>query len=408
MNFWSALVTHAFLPLIALSFGFTIIATYPNETLFWMQDKSWLPYPLLVIAAAVTAQFNQSRFFYVILLWLVLLLGVDSPGLFPVQLESVTLLIPLLVSANCLILCQSDKGLRLPNILLTLLLIAVTAGSILLLMEWEALLNHPTYHQFANLYRQVLPVTSAHFSVMELSLYTLISLIMLLRLARKPQLSHTMLALSMALLVLVQIHPTAQLIQFAAGICAVIAVITVLLTSHAMAFKDELTEIPSRRALMHYTKSLLGQYTVVMADVDHFKAFNDKYGHDVGDQVLRMVANQLHRGIRGGKAFRYGGEEFTLVFPGKDPHQVFEQVDQLRESIASYQMVIRNPNRPKKKPEGGTDSKSKQTKQETVQVTMSFGAALKDKQTPFERALKISDQALYKAKKAGRNNVQIG
>ena len=254
MNFWSALVTHALFPLVALSFVFTIIATFPNETLFWMQDKNWLPYPLLGIAAAMAAQFNQSRFFYVMFLWLILLLGVDSPGLFPLQIESVTLLIPLLMSANCLILCQSDKRLRLPNILLTLMLIVMAASSMLLIMEWEALLNHSDYHAFANLYRQVLPIASTHFSVMEFSLYLFLGLIMLVRLVRKPQLSHTMLAMSMVLLILVQTQPTAQLIQFAALVCAVIASITVLLTSHAMAFKDELTEIPSRRALMHYTR----------------------------------------------------------------------------------------------------------------------------------------------------------
>ena len=407
MNFWSALVTHALFPLVALSFVFTIIATFPNETLFWMQDKNWLPYPLLGIAAAMAAQFNQSRFFYVMFLWLILLLGVDSPGFFPLQIESVTLLIPLLMSANCLILCQSDKRLRLPNILLTLMLIVMAASSMLLIMEWEALLNHSDYHAFANLYRQVLPIASTHFSVMEFSLYLFLGLIMLVRLVRKPQLSHTMLAMSMVLLILVQTQPTAQLIQFAALVCAVIASITVLLTSHAMAFKDELTEIPSRRALMHYTRSLLGQYTVVMADVDHFKAFNDKYGHDVGDQVLRMVANKLHQGVRSGKAFRYGGEEFTLIYPGKDPQRVLAQVEQLRESIANYQMVIRSPDRPNKKPENQPE-KTQNTAQEIVQVTMSFGAALKHKQTPFERAIKIADQALYKAKKAGRNNVQIG
>lgn len=407
MNFWSALITHAVLPLVGLSFSFTVIATFPNETLFWMQDKGWLPYPLLIIAAAMTAQFNQSRFFYVVFLWLILLLAVDSPALFPLQIESVTLLIPLLMSANCLLLCQSDKRLRLPNILLTLVLIIIAASSILVLMEWEALLNHPDYHYLANLYRQVLPTTSAHFSVMEFGLYVLIGLIMLIRLVRKPQLSHTMLSMSMVLLILVQIQPTAQLIQFAALVFAAIASITVLLTSHAMAFKDELTEIPSRRALMHYTRSLLGQYTVVMADVDHFKAFNDKYGHDVGDQVLRMVANKLHRGVHSGKAFRYGGEEFTLIFPGKDPHQVLEHVEQLRGSIANYQMVIRSPDRPEKKPENAP-SKNPAASHEIVQVTMSFGAALKHKQAPFERAIKIADQALYKAKKAGRNNVQIG
>jgi len=75
--------------------------------------------------------------------------------------------------------------------------------------------------------------------------------------------------------------------------------------------------LPSRRALIERLPSLGRRYTVAMVDVDHFKNFNDTYGHDAGDQVLRMVASRLGEVSGGGTAFRYGGEEFTILFPGK-------------------------------------------------------------------------------------------
>ena len=84
--------------------------------------------------------------------------------------------------------------------------------------------------------------------------------------------------------------------------------------AYQMAFRDELTGLPGRRALNERLQRLGRSYVIAMADVDHFKKFNDTHGHDVGDQVLRLVAAQLRKIGGGGKAYRYGGEEFTLVF----------------------------------------------------------------------------------------------
>jgi len=98
---------------------------------------------------------------------------------------------------------------------------------------------------------------------------------------------------------------------------ALILTMSVLRDSYNMAFRDDLTGIPSRRALNENLQGLGRRYTIAMLDVDHFKNFNDTYGHDVGDQVLKMVARKMMDVGGGGKAFRYGGEEFTILFAGR-------------------------------------------------------------------------------------------
>jgi len=102
--------------------------------------------------------------------------------------------------------------------------------------------------------------------------------------------------------------------------------------SYRLAFIDELTGLPGRRALMHDLTALRGVYTVAMLDVDHFKKFNDTYGHDVGDQVLKMVAAQMMRVTGGGRAFRYGGEEFTVLFPRKGAEEAGPAPRQIAQS----------------------------------------------------------------------------
>lgn len=406
MKFLPALITNTLLPLIALTFGFTVVSTYPTETLFWLQDKSWIPYPLLIIAAVIASQFNQSRYFYVCLLWLGLFTLIDNPGLFGDSLASSTALL-IVAGTSSILLWQQDKGLRLFNILLTLTTIAISAGIISWLLLTDVVTSSAQYQSWSNHYAVWFPSFAKHLTLLEVSLYVLFFINAAARVSLPPKLNHSLLAASLCLLVILHTNLTLYMMAFASSLFAVITVIIVLLDSHTMAFKDELTGISSRRALMHFTKSLFNNYTVVMADVDHFKAFNDKYGHDVGDQVLRMVAQQLNQVGKGGRAFRYGGEEFTLVFPRKKPEQVFEIVDQLRDAIANYPLVIRQPDRPKTKPKSDAEKPKQQPKLQTVHVTMSFGAALKNKQTNFEKALKLADEALYKAKKAGRNNVQV-
>jgi len=171
--------------------------------------------------------------------------------------------------------------------------------------------------------------------------------------------------------------------------------------SYRLAFVDELTGLPARRALMMETMKLGQRYAIAMLDVDHFKKFNDTYGHDIGDQVLRMVAGRMDRVSGGGKPFRYGGEEFTVVFAGKTAEEALPHLDTLRKSIEDSGFMIRAKDRPKKKTE-----KSKAGGGKRVSVTISIGVSERSEKNPTPEAVtKAADQALYRAKKGGRNRV---
>ncbi len=175
--------------------------------------------------------------------------------------------------------------------------------------------------------------------------------------------------------------------------------------AYQMAFRDELTGLPGRRALNERLPRLGRNYVIAMADVDHFKKFNDTHGHDVGDQVLRVVASQLRKIGGGGKAYRYGGEEFTLVFSGKTLEECRPHLEVVRQAIEAYTVQLRDKgSRPQddrrgRQKRGGAGVGS-------VSVTVSIGVAEKenDQRTP-EEVIKAADRALYAAKGAGRNCV---
>ncbi|MEG3620106.1 GGDEF domain-containing protein [Magnetovibrio sp. PR-2] len=194
------------------------------------------------------------------------------------------------------------------------------------------------------------------------------------------------------------------------SLAGVVLLAAVAQESYRLAFIDELTDLPGRRALMHDLLALSGDYTVAMLDVDHFKKFNDTYGHDVGDQVLKMVAARMMAVTGGGRAFRYGGEEFTVLFPRKDTDHAVKHLDSLRQAIEASSFMLRAEDRPDHRPEGvkaKQAAKSKKQPSNMVSVTISIGAAGREEgQTP-EDTLKAADEALYRAKDGGRNRVSI-
>ena len=189
--------------------------------------------------------------------------------------------------------------------------------------------------------------------------------------------------------------------------------VVVLETSHAMAFRDELTGLPARRSLWRELDSAGRLYAVGMVDIDHFKKFNDQHGHDIGDQVLRLVGSCLGKVTGGGRAFRYGGEEFAIVFPAKDRDHAYGHLEVLRKTIEETEFTVRRMVRRRRASEA-TKTKKTTTKKTTkkkrptikLSVTVSIGVAERSKKNSTdEEVVKAADQALYQAKKKGRNRV---
>ena len=173
--------------------------------------------------------------------------------------------------------------------------------------------------------------------------------------------------------------------------------------SYRLAYHDELTGLPGRRALEEALRTLDGDYAIAMVDVDHFKRFNDRHGHAAGDQALRMVAAELQKVGGGGRAYRYGGEEFAILFPGSTPTEANEPLEQVREMIADRRFALRAPNRPRKKPD---PPRKKGRPPRLISVSVSIGLAGPSARIDDSNAvLRAADRALYRAKNKGRNRV---
>jgi diguanylate cyclase (GGDEF)-like protein len=201
-------------------------------------------------------------------------------------------------------------------------------------------------------------------------------------------------------------------------------VASIIENSYVLAYHDELTSLPARRAFNEALLRLEAPYAIAVVDIDHFKSFNDTYGHDTGDQVLSMVAARLARVSGGGQAFRVGGEEFSILFPGKSMKEVAPHLDTLRTLIEESRFRVRcTPDRrsaprgvgrrteDKKTTAGRTQTQPRNLPEESslsgVSVTVSIGVAEPGPKTrEVEQVIQAADKALYRAKKAGRNRVE--
>src|SRR5437867_8201712 len=132
----------------------------------------------------------------------------------------------------------------------------------------------------------------------------------------------------------------------------VILLAAVLQESHRLAFRDELTNLPSRRALEERLTGLGPAYAIGVLDGDQFLQFTVDDGHHIGDQVLKLVAARLAAIEGGGTSYRYGGEEFCVLFSDRTLEQALPHLEQLRKDIEDYRMAVRGGDRPK---ERGTD-----------------------------------------------------
>ena len=163
-----------------------------------------------------------------------------------------------------------------------------------------------------------------------------------------------------------------------------------------LAFTDGLTGLSNRRAFddalsqeWEKTVSEGGQMSLILIDVDHFKSFNDAYGHQAGDQALVRIASVLSEGIRysSDSAARYGGEEFVLVLADTKEAEAIDVAERLRLAVAALRITHAHSH--------------------TGHLTISMGVASYDGSTSSDvnGLIELADEWLYQAKQMGRNRV---
>jgi diguanylate cyclase (GGDEF)-like protein len=230
-----------------------------------------------------------------------------------------------------------------------------------------------------------------------------------------------------------QFAPVGKMSDAYVATAALILAASLIETSYVLAYHDELTGIRGRRAFNESLLSLDQQYAIAIVDIDHFKKFNDTYGHDVGDQVLCMVAKRLSEVAGNGQAFRCGGEEFAIVFRNTSAKEAFEHLDALRQTVERSTFHVRGSDRRAERAaeevaenrndlRAGKSDRRKTGRKKTaaipnqspgrlsdhLSVTVSMGVA--EPSTRYrqpEQVIQAADQALYRAKHKGRNRVEL-
>jgi diguanylate cyclase (GGDEF)-like protein len=163
-----------------------------------------------------------------------------------------------------------------------------------------------------------------------------------------------------------------------------LGMLRVMAETTVQASTDGLTGLINRRTLENQLRQIVsagGEFTFVMADLDHFKDLNDSFGHETGDRALRMFADTVKRELRTGDlACRYGGEEFAFALPGADTSEAVEVLERIRHALATA------------------------TKRGDAPVfTASFGIAHSSDGADLKEVVEKADQALFAAKDAGRD-----
>ena len=356
----------------------------------------FLPIVLAVLVASLSIHFNRSSVFFYVLLAatanIVLGLELAQTSLSHALLSS---LLPLLLLVFTVLPDRGIISIRATPayaILFSAIVFAVITTQ--MSPQW---LSHILLTDW--LPGRYFDWTQQSQTVLFISITMFVSMLVLYFLRPSPHMSA---GLGVLVMLIVQLHfgDANRSLNVFSSTALLMCLYAVLQESWRMAYLDELTELPARRALREKFQKMGGTYTVAMLDVDHFKKFNDTYGHDTGDAVLRMIATKMNRVSGGGASYRYGGEEFSVIFSGKDSEAAKPHLEELRETIANTPFIINRASRRK------ADKKFRKKKNKAVKVTVSIGVAdsKSNVSSPWD-VLKLSDKALYRAKAKGRNRV---
>ena len=390
-------VVKSFFPIIILIigsiYGFQQYEKLPESAMIGI---TYLTHMLALIVAGLSIRFSRSSvFFYVFLVVVanvILRFGWASTDLAYGLLSA---FLPLLLVVLTVL---PDRGIfSVKAIPAYAILALVTAFSIIIAMTspaWatQAILTDWVPAQYFDWTRHPQSVLIVSFA----ALYIMLTLCIL-----NPSL-HICAGFGVLFLLIVQLHFGAnhRSLNVFSGAALLMCLFAIMQETWRMAYIDELTGLPGRRALREKFQKISSTYTVAMLDVDHFKKFNDTFGHDAGDAVLRMIAGKMCKVSGGGLPYRYGGEEFSIIFTGKNSRDSVRHLEALREEIANKPFIIRREGR------RDSDNRGSPSTNKTVQVTVSIGFAdsAGNGSAPWD-VLKQADQALYRAKGKGRNCV---
>ena len=357
---------------------------------------AYLPHMLAMMVAGLSLYFNRSPvFFYVVLLVITNVALQSGWAGSDISYALLSAFIPLLLLSLTVL---PDRGIISVKALPAYVLMLVVIGfSIYASSTSPGWVTHILLSDW--LPAQYFDWTGLPQTVLFVSISTLFCLLILCILKPSP---HMTAGFGVLFLLIVQMHygdQSRSLVVFSST-ALLMGLYAIMQESWRMAYLDELTGLPARRALREKFQRIGGLYTVAMLDVDHFKKFNDNYGHDAGDEVLRMIAAKINKVSGGGLPYRYGGEEFAIVIPGRNRDDAWHHLDALREAIEKSPFVITRADRRNYK------KKAKQNKSKSVTVTASIGIADSKGEisSPWD-VLKLADKALYRAKGKGRNCV---
>ncbi len=373
-------------------FGLSALAVfYAADISNWSKNIlsliEFLPYLIIIFGMFISLFMN--RFLPILLLGTIGILNLASSYYLPVETISVSAvmlsaILPLLLPINLMLWAWlPEKGIHNSFYNLSLAIVFL----IQIVIVYYFMVNLPI--NFVAMLNTGADIKAINLPILVVVAIILSWLLMVLRNAYLERIDVIDKAIIFVLLLLVfglnQLQEP-YVFSWLSSVSALLIVLSIIFDSHKIAYTDQLTGLGSRRALLEYFLSLGKTYSIAMMDIDHFKKFNDTYGHDVGDKVLKMVANELGK-ISTGNSYRYGGEEFTVVFPKKTAKEVMGALEEVRANIENLVLNV--------------DNKGKQ------KVTVSFGLAEKEsnEETP-EEVLKYADEALYKAKEKGRNRVE--
>lgn len=383
-----------------------------------------------IVAGSLLAwRFHSSRVFFALLL---LLLAREATSFFAAgQLPFSTLTGPtiigpgytallavaLLVPINfVLVSFLPERGFTFPDTGPLFLLLFVQVIAVFAICRAQPISSSLTAHGSHHAAASFLSLPNYILWVMAAAGITLLVRFLLLRKPVESALLWSLLAFFLSL----RFAGQARMALAYSATAALILSVSIIETSYLLAYHDELTTLPSRRALNDALLRLQVPYAIAVVDIDHFKQFNDQHGHDTGDQVLRLVAAKLACVTGGGRAYRCGGEEFTILFPGKTISDAVLHLEQLRLSIESARFRPRGMDR-RQTPRGPDRRVTRQRGRVpvgravrrlaeapgTLSVTVSIGVAVATGGKPdSHKIMDAADKALYRAKANGRNRVE--